>query len=368
MRAQETALQAEALPPFHAALREALRRPRLGWQQAGGAADPAAWRAQALACARALMLPAGLDRLGPVTATTVAAQDSAAGQARRLRLALAPGREAPALLLLPPGPGPHPAVLLLHDHGARFDIGKEKMLRPWDDPARAAAAEAWVARYYGGRFLGQALQQRGYAVLAIDALGWGERSGAGFGREQQQALAANLLNLGLSWAGLIAADDLRALDWLRSQPEVDAGRVAALGFSMGGFRAWQLAALAPELRACVATHWMCTREALMRPGGHTLQGQSAFAMLHPGLAGELDHPDVAALIAPRALLMHAGAEDPLFPLDGTQAALAQLREVWAAFGAPQRLSTRLWPGGHRFETAQQDAAFDWLDAQLSRSG
>ena len=37
----------------------------------------------------------------------------------------------PAYLLVPEGKGPFPAVLLLHDHGAHFSIGKEKMVRPF---------------------------------------------------------------------------------------------------------------------------------------------------------------------------------------------------------------------------------------------
>lgn len=364
--AAEGGLSAEGLPPLHASLRERLRQPRLGWD-AAAARQPLAWRAQALARARALMLlPGEADTEASFSARSLGEQPVAGGLARRLLLEQGPGGPAPALLLLPPGNGPFPAVLLLHDHGARFDIGKEKLIRPWDDAERARSADAWVARYYGGRFLGEALLQRGYAVLAVDALGWGERSRPGFARDHQQALAANLLNLGQSWAALIASEDLRALRWLSAQPEIDAQRVAALGFSMGGFRAWQLAALSQQLAACMASHWMCTREGLMRPGGHTLQGQSAFAMLHPGLAAELDHPDVAALVAPRPLLMHAGADDPLFPPDAVNSALERLRAVWAAHGATAQLDTRLWPGGHVFGQAQQQAALDWLDAQLLR--
>lgn len=364
--AAEGGLSAEGLPPLHASLRERLRQPRLGWD-AAAARQPLAWRAQALARARALMLlPGEADTEASFSARSLGEQAVTGGLARRLVLEQGPGGPAPALLLLPAGNGPFPAVLLLHDHGARFDIGKEKLIRPWDDAERARSADAWVARYYGGRFLGEALLQRGYAVLAVDALGWGERSRPGFARDHQQALAANLLNLGQSWAALIASEDLRALRWLSAQPEIDAQRVAALGFSMGGFRAWQLAALSQQLAACVASHWMCTREGLMRPGGHTLQGQSAFAMLHPGLAAELDHPDVAALAAPRPLLMHAGADDPLFPLDAVSSALERLRAVWAAHGAAAQLDTRLWPGGHVFGLAQQQAALDWLDAQLLR--
>ena len=36
-------------------------------------------------------------------------------------------------VLEPKGDGPFPTALLLHDHGARFDIGKEKVVRPFDE-------------------------------------------------------------------------------------------------------------------------------------------------------------------------------------------------------------------------------------------
>ena len=36
----------------------------------------------------------------------------------------------PAYLLIPDGRGPFPAINALHDHGAHFFIGKEKMIRP----------------------------------------------------------------------------------------------------------------------------------------------------------------------------------------------------------------------------------------------
>ena len=41
-----------------------------------------------------------------------------------------------AYLLVPDISGKEklPAVLMLHDHGARFDIGKEKLVRPFDAP------------------------------------------------------------------------------------------------------------------------------------------------------------------------------------------------------------------------------------------
>lgn len=328
-------------------------RPRLAWRP-----DPG-WRTEALAAARRLMLLPGDDGSGFAT-EVLAEQDRGGHVAQQLGLRGALGDRVPALYLRPKGDGPHPAVLVLHDHGARFDIGKEKMVRPL---AASPSAEAWVQRYYGGAFVGDTLVKAGFAVLAIDALGWGERSRPGFARDDQQALMNHLLQLGHSWAGLIASDDLRSHRWLRERPEVDQRRVAVLGFSMGALRAWQLAAVEPQVSACVAAHWMCTREGLLRPGEHTLQGQSAFSMAHPGLAAELDHPDVAALVAPRPLLLAGSPEDKLFPWDAVQASWRQLARAWPAGG----LTTAVTAGGHRFDVAQQREACEWLALSMQRS-
>lgn len=330
-------------------------RPRQAWRP-----DPG-WRAEALAAARRLMLRPG-DDAGTLATDVGAEQDRGSHVALALSFRGALGDRVPALYLRPKAEGPHPAVLLLHDHGARFDIGKEKLVRPL---AASASAEAWVQRYYGGAFVGDTLVNAGFGVLAIDALGWGERSRPGFARDDQQALASHLMQLGHSWAGVIASDDLRSHRWLRERPEVDPGRVAVLGFSMGAFRAWQLAAVEPQVSACVAAHWMCTREGLLRPGEHTLVGQSAFSMAHPGLAAELDHPDVAALIAPRPLLLLGSPEDKLFPWDAQQTAWRQLAPAWPA--AAGQFSTSETAGGHRFDAEQQRRAAEWLSRTMHRS-
>lgn len=340
---------ADTLPDTLAGLQRRWR-PRQAWQPGPG------WPVQARATAQRLMLLPGDDGSG--FATEVLAEETRGRhtvQSLTLRGAL--GDRVPALFLRPPGPGPHPAVLALHDHGARFDIGKEKLVRPLGE---SPSAQAWAQRYFDGRFVGDALVEAGFAVLAIDALGWGGRSAPGFARDDQQALANHLLQLGHSWAGVIASDDLRAHRWLREQPGIDAARVAVLGFSMGALRAWQLAAVEGTVQACVAAHWMCTREGLLRPGEHTLVGQSAFSMVHPGLAAELDHPDVAALIAPRPLMLFGSPQDRLFPWDAVQHAWAHVARAWEPNG---RLRTLSVAGGHHFGIPLQDAAIAWLAAQ-----
>ncbi|MEU6525563.1 alpha/beta fold hydrolase [Streptomyces sp. NPDC046924] len=266
-------------------------------------------------------------------------------------------------LLTPRGPGPFPAVLLLHDHGSRFDIGKEKGVRPWYDEARLASAEQWAERYFAGRFVGDELARRGHVVLCLDALGWGERGPLVY--ERQQELASNLFHLGSSLAGLHAREDQRAAAFLAGLDRVDARRVAALGFSMGGYRAWQVAALSDHVAAAASVCWMTGLKEMMVPGNNTLRGQSAFHMLHPGLARHLDIPDVASIAAPRPVLFFHGGLDALFPADGVRTAYDRLRAVWRSRGAEDRLRLKTWPDrGHVFDDAMQDEVYAWLGSVL----
>ncbi|MBR6749937.1 MAG: hypothetical protein IKM10_05545 [Bacteroidaceae bacterium] len=87
-------------------------------------------------------------------------------------------------------------MVLLHDHGAKFDIGKEKNIRPFaTDTATLAIANAWVDKCYDGIYTGDYLAQNGYVVLAIDALFWGERGRKEGSRyDSQQALSAKCYN------------------------------------------------------------------------------------------------------------------------------------------------------------------------------
>lgn len=266
-------------------------------------------------------------------------------------------------LLTPHGPGPFPAVLLLHDHGAKFDIGKEKLVRPWYDDTRLASAQAWADRYFSGRFVGDELARRGYVVLALDALGWADRGPLAY--DQQQALASNFYNLGSSLAGLMAREDVRAAGFLAGLDRVDRRRVAAVGFSMGAYRAWQTAALSDDIAAAASVCWMSGLKEMMVPGNNTLRGQSSYYMLHPGLARHLDFPDVASIAAPRPMLFFHGAQDPLFPAEGVRVAHEKLRAVWRSRRAGERLHTRIWPDlGHVFTAPMQNDVFSWLDTVL----
>ena len=237
-------------------------------------------------------------------------QDHKTHQTRLVELTFSSGEKTEAFPLLPFAKNKCPAMLLLHDHGSRFDIGKEKLIQT-SDPDKAGSSEEWINRCYGERYLGDILVKRGYIVLCADALGWSSREGNGYGA--QQALAANLMQFGTSLAAIVASEDLQAALYLSALPEVDERFVASMGFSFGGFRAWQVAALTPAISASVAINWMGQLAGLMQPGANLLRGQSAYYMLHPQLAGKLDYPDIAALMAPAPCTFLCRRPGPALP-------------------------------------------------------
>ena len=161
----------------------------------------------------------------PYDPVVIAEQDRGTYVARKVVFNITGDSRVLGLMLVPKGKGPFPAVLLLHDHGARFDIGKEKVIQPFGVPdERMESAKEWVNLCYGGRWIGDELAKKGYICFATDMLNWSDRGGGGY--DGQQALAGNLLHLGMSFAGLIAYEDLRSAEFLATRPEVDDKRVS----------------------------------------------------------------------------------------------------------------------------------------------
>lgn len=309
---------------------------------------------------RALLTP---DATKPFSPHSIAKEDRGSYTAEKLSLNITDDNRISALLLMPKTPGPHPAIVLLHDHGSKFDIGKEKLIRPWGNAEQLASAQVWADKFFSGKFIGDELASRGYAVIAIDSPGWGDRGPMVY--EQQQALASNYYNLGRSLAGEVAYEDMRTVDFIATHPGVDSKRVGVLGFSMGGFRAWQLAALSEKVAATAVISWFGTYNGLMQPGNNVLRGQSAFYMLHPGMPARMDIPDITSIAAPKPMLIFSGGKDKLFPAEAVKDAFNKVHRVWSSQQADDKLVTKSWPElGHVFYQEQQNEVFPWLDKWL----
>jgi dienelactone hydrolase len=348
------------LPVFYQQLKQKLTFP-LSWVS-GNFTDFEAWRRTARA--KVLELTFQPPDQTPFEPEIIATEDRGTHTVKKVVFNLTAESRVLGLMGIPKGPGPFPAILLLHDHGARFDIGKEKLIRPWsNDKAKLAVAQSWAKRYFSGYFIGDELAARGYVVIATDALGWSDRGV--LTEEAQQALGSNLLNLGTSPTGLMIAEDIRAADFLATRAEVDPLRIGAVGFSMGAHRVWQIAALSDTVQAGVAVCWMGTLDGFMRPEHKTVRGYSAFQKILPGVANFLDCADIASIAAPKPMLFYNGESDSGFPVGPVKDAYAKMRHVWDSQQADHQLVTKIWPGlGHEFVRKQQTEAFAWLDQWL----
>ena len=77
----------------------------------------------------------------------------------------------------------------------------------------------------------------------------------------------------------------------------------------------------------------------------------------PGILRFAEMADLAALIAPRPLLIEAGTADPIFPVDAVRAGCAEVARAYALLGVDGNFDQDIFEGGHRFSGAK---AFDWL--------
>lgn len=278
---------------------------------------------------------------------------------------------------------PAPGIVDLHSHGGIYLFGKEKVI---DFGRNHPAMTAYHERNYDGRPTATALVRRGYVVIVIDAFYFGERRTildadlkAGWERSRytmddvqrlnlqcrnkETTLAKSLTLAGTTWAGLVAWDDQRTVDYLASRPEVDAKRIGCLGISMGGYRSMYLAALDERIRAGCVVGFMSTVRPMLR------QHIDTHSWVHflPDLHRAFDWPDVAALAAPRALLVQQCSRDRLFPLQGMQASIEKIAAVYAKAGHKDRFTGRFHDVPHIFTRAMQDEAFAWLDREFGHT-
>lgn len=351
------------MPVFYQQMKQQLTYP-LAWGKAEEK-DFAKWKAQARH-----VLAECMQNLQPAPkayAMEVTDREQRDGyEARKIRFNLSEWSRVPAYLLVPEGKGPFPAIVLLHDHGAHFSIGKEKMVRPFHvAPEVMEDADQWASQCYDGQYVGDYLARHGYVVLAVDALFWGERGRKeGTSYDAQQALASNFLQMGASWGAFINVDDMRSAEFLASLPFVDKERVGSLGFSMGAYRSWMLAALTDVVRASASICWMNTTEHLMTLTNNQNKGGSAYAMLIPALRRYLDYPHVASIACPKPTLFFNGTQDKLFPIEGVRDAYREMEAVWKSQGASDHLVTKLWDEKHFFNKEMQKETLEFFDRWL----
>jgi dienelactone hydrolase len=259
-------------------------------------------------------------------------------------------------ILIPAGrTKPGPAILYNHYHGGQYQQGKEELI-----------TKAFKTLDFA---TGEALAKEGYVVLGIDAYAFGERRFQGpagnkeEGRRTEWALFKTFLLEGKSLWGMIARDDLLALNYLVSRPEVDPNRIAAMGMSMGSNRSWWAAAMDERIKATVSVVCLSRYQNLIAHG--SVCSHSFYFYVPNMLAEEIDVESVVGLIAPRPLLAMTGETDRLSPVDGVQIIYNFQEHLYKLYEKPENFRGLLYPGvGHEYTPEMWKETIAWLKCHL----
>jgi len=242
-----------------------------------------------------------------------------------------PGDRIPALLLIPDGVGaasPAPAVAVWHQHNGQWHLGKTEPAGLAGDPMHHT---------------GVALVREGYVVLCPDALCFEERQSPhlqGGAYERFEFLRYVVDGKSMAWKNIL--DMRRAIDYLGSRPEVQKDRIGCYGHSMGSTHTWLVGPWEPRLKCLVGNCCLPTYAAIHRT--HLLH---CFPNYIPGLFRYGDTPDIAALIAPRALHLNFGEKDGGSPIEEVRQGVKTIARSYQQSGEPEKFSYWIEEGaGH----------------------
>ena len=255
---------------------------------------------------------------------------------------LGDGQKMRGFVARPAGPGPFPALLYMHSHGGKYEIGADEMLKGHD--------------YIGP--LGPVFAAAGYVTLMVEMPLFGERATI-----TESALTKALLWRGKILMGQMLSELSGALGYLAARADVDAARIGAFGISMGSTHGFMLAALDDRVRA--VAHLCCFADygVMIDLGAHDRHGHY---MTIPGLVAETSPGEIAGSIAPRAQLVCLGEADALTPPAAVAKARGEVEAAYDAAGCPEALEIFIEPGiGHHETPAMRQKVLRFFDKSLA---
>ncbi len=234
-----------------------------------------------------------------------------------------PGFYVTGNLYRPAGDGLRPAILNPHGHW------KEGRLNHEPDGSIPA------------RCINFALQ--GYVAFAWSMAGYNDSTQLAhrtFGDDRKQLWGLSLMGLQL-WNGM------RSVDFLQSLPDVDNSRIACTGASGGGTQTFMLTAVDDRVRAAAPVNMV---SAHMQGGCICENG--------PNLRIETNNMEIAALAAPRPLLLVSASGD--WTVNTPEMEYPAIRAVYALYDAEDCLAEVQIDAGHNYNAASREAVYAWF--------
>lgn len=207
--------------------------------------------------------------------------------------------------------------------------------------------------YHGSWFA-----RNGYCCLTIDTLQLGEIEGIHHGTYRENRWWWN--SRGYTPAGVEAWNCIRALDYLETRPEVDAARIGVTGRSGGGAYSWWISALDDRIACAVPVAGITNLR------DHVINGcvEGHCDCMFMVNTQQWDYATVAALVAPRPLLISNTDKDTIFPLEGVVDIHRQVRHIYQLHKAGDKLGLQITEGPHEDTQELHIHAFRWFNRFL----
>ena len=200
--------------------------------------------------------------------------------------------------------------------------------------------------------------QHGYVCLTIDTIQLGEIEGYHHGTYSGNRMW--WMSRGYTPAGVEAWNGIRAIDYLQTRPEVDGDKIGVTGRSGGGSYSWWISALDERVKVSVPVAGIANLR------NHVIDGcvEGHCDCMYMVNTHRWDYADVAAMVAPRKLLISNTDNDPIFPLDGVVQTFEKAQHIYRLIGAEKNIGLHITEGPHKDTQPLRMGAFHWFDKHL----
>lgn len=222
---------------------------------------------------------------------------------------------ASGYLYVPKNPGIKPAILCPHGH--------------WRDGAKHPVVQSRCI----------SLAMAGYVVLSVDSV------------------HVRDCRIGLNPIGVMTWNNMRALDYLLSRPDVDPKKIGCVGASGGGQQTFYLMAVEPRIAVAAPVAIISYFRDIMTP-----ELVHCYCNHVPFLLRYADEPEIAALFAPKPALFitETGDWTAKFPVEG----YPEIQRVYSFFDAAEKVKNLHFQIGHDFNKEMRETVYAWFNKWL----
>lgn len=203
--------------------------------------------------------------------------------------------------------------------------------------------------------------RNGYVCMVVDTLQYGEILGHHRGTYDEGAWWWN--SRGYTPAAVETWNAIRALDYLDSRPEVDTNRIGVTGRSGGGAYSWFLAAVDDRVKVIAPVAGIGDLKSYCVDGTVDDHCDCMFFVN----TYRWDYPLLAALCAPRPLLLADTDADEYFPLAGVLHTHDVVKRIYDLYGASTNFGLVIAPGPHKDTQDVQIPVFRWFNKYLKQA-